>query len=296
MADTKFLKDNLTGFIPQDIAAGILNDIARGSSIMQLSDIKQMKTDHMEFNVWADKPGAYWVNESERINTSKASWIKARMEAKKLAVIIPVTKEKLNDVTINVFEELKPEIAQAFYTAIDKACLFGESSPFAKNVFGVAQKVQATGLLVDDISATMAAIEENEIDPNGFVSSIALKRELRNLKDDSNNSLAVMSLKENSLFELPLSFCRNGAFNKETAQLICGDWSKSIFGIREGIQFEILKEATLHNVTMGDGKPLSLAENDMIAIKATMRVGYLPIKDKAFAVLQPEARAKAKSK
>ena len=142
----------------------------------------------------------------------------------------------------------------------------------------------------------MAAIEENEIDPNGFVSSISLKKELRNLKDDSNNSLAVMSLKENSLFELPLSFCRNGAFNKETAQLICADWSKSIFGIREGIEFEILKEATLHNVTMEDGKPLSLAENDMVAIKATMRVGYLPIKDKAFAVLEPEARVKAKSK
>ena len=41
------------------------------------------------------------------------------MEAKKLAVIIPVTKRKINDTTINVFEELKPTIAEAFYKAID---------------------------------------------------------------------------------------------------------------------------------------------------------------------------------
>ena len=54
------------------------------------------------------------------------------------------------------------------------------------------------------------------------------------------------------------------------------------------IEFEILKEATLHSVTMSDGKPLSLAENDMIAIKATMRIAYLPIKDEAFAVLKPK--------
>ena len=39
---------------------------------------------------------------------------------------------------------------------------------------------------------------------------------------------------------------------------------------------------------MDDGKPLSLAENDMIAIKATMRLAYLPIKDDAFAVLKPK--------
>jgi len=42
---------------------------------------------------------------------------------------------------------------------------------------------------------------------------------------------------------------------------------------------------------MGDGKPLSLAENDMVAIKATMRIGFLPIKDEAFALLTPKAGA-----
>ena len=42
---------------------------------------------------------------------------------------------------------------------------------------------------------------------------------------------------------------------------------------------------------MEDGNPLSLAENDMVAIKATMRIGFLPVKDGAFAVLAPKAGA-----
>lgn len=300
MADDKYLKDNLKGFVPQEIAPGIMDEIARGSSILQLSEVKQMKSDTMKFQVWADKPGAYWVGESERINTSKASWIFPEMHAKKIAVIIPVTKEKLNDTTIDVFGELKPQIAEAFYTAIDKACLFGTSSPFEKNVLGVATEAsnvitRNTQSLDLDISDVMAEIEDKNLDPNGFIGHYGIKKELRNLRDANGNQLAVLGMKENSLYDLPLSFSRNGGFDKTQAELLCGDWSKSIVGIREGIEFEILKEATLQSVTMGDDKPLSLAENDMIAIKATMRLAYLPIKGDAFAVLKPKV-GKAKTK
>lgn len=301
MADTNYLKDNLKGFVPTEVVAGIMDEIARGSSILQLSDIKQMKSDTMKFQVWADKPGAYWVGEGERINTSKASWIFPEMQAKKIAVIIPVTREKLNDTTIDVFGELKPQIAEAFYTTIDKACLFGTDSPFTKNVFKsatdasnvITRDAQSLDL---DISDVMGKIEEKNLDPNGFAGHYGLKKELRNLRDSNGNQLAVIGMKENSLYDLPLTFVRNGAFDKTKAELIAADWSKSIVGIREGIEFEILKEATLQSVTMGDDKPLSLAENDMIAIKATMRIGFLPIKDDAFAILKPKATVVTASK
>lgn len=294
MADTHFLKDNLQGFVPTEIAAGIMDEIAKGSTILKLSDVKAMKSDKKKFQVWADKPGAYWVGESERINTSKASWIFPEMIAKKIAVIIPVTREKLNDTTIDVFSELKPQIAEAFYTSIDAACLFGKNSPFATNVFKAA--TDANNLITResqsldlDISDTMGEIEDKNLDPNGFVAHYGIKKELRNLRDSNGNQLAVLGMKENSLYDLPLTFSRNGAFDKTKAEILCGDWSKSLVGIREGIEFEILKEATLQSVTMTDGKPLSLAENDMVAIKATMRLAYLAIKNDAFAALKPKA-------
>lgn len=77
-----------------------------------------MKTNEKKVPVMASGPSAYWVGEGERIKTSSATWIYPKLIAKKLAVIIPVTKEKLEDTTIDVFSELRPSISEAFYKTV----------------------------------------------------------------------------------------------------------------------------------------------------------------------------------
>lgn len=296
MADTTFLKDNLTGFVPTERANEIIKDVVRGSSVLRLSKVEPMTSDKKQFAVMTEGAGAYWVGESERIQTSKAAWIFPEMEAKKLAVIIPVTKEKLNDTTINVFTELKESIAEAFYKAIDAACLFGINSPFAKSIYGVANgignkiEVGTNEKLDLDISDVMALIEDGGEDVNGFVAHYGIKNSLRKLRDNNGNAIYVPGIDQNELYSNPIEFSRNGAFDKTKAELIAGNFNYSLVGIREGIEYEILKEATLQSVTMADGQPLSLAENDMVAIKATMRLGFLPIKDEAFALLVPKSK------
>lgn len=297
MVDNLFLKDNLAGFVPEEQATEIIKDVARGSSILRLSKVEPMESDTKKIPVMTDGPGAYWVGESERIQTSVATWIFPEMVAKKLAVIIPVTREKLNDTTINVFAELRPAIAEAFYTAIDAACLFGINSPFAKSIFGVAQdagNVVAVGTnpkLDLDISDVMALVEDAGLDVNGFAAHYGIKNSLRKLRDENGAPLFAAGTNQNELYNNPIEFVRNGAWDKAKAELIAANWNYSLVGIRQGIEYEILKEATLQSVTMADGKPLSLAENDMVAIKATMRIGFLPIKDEAFAALVPKATA-----
>ncbi len=289
-----YLKDQLTGFVPTQQAAGIMKEVARGSSILRLSKVEPMTSDKKKFSVMTDGPGAFWVGETERIKTSQATWIFPEMEAKKLAVIVPVTKEKLNDTTINVFGELKPAIAEAFYKAIDAACLFGTNSPFAKNIFGVADgggykiELGTNGSLDLDVSDLMALVEDNGLDINGFTAHYGIKNSLRKLRDANGNALFIPGVDQNDFYSNPIEFIRNGAFDKTKAELIGGNFNYSLVGIREGIDYEILKEATLQSVTMSDGEPLSLAENDMVAIKATMRLGFLPIKDEAFAALVPK--------
>lgn len=296
-ADTNYLKDNLTGFVPTEQAKEIMKDVARGSSILRLSKVEPMTSDTKKIPVMTDGPGAYWVGETERIQTSVATWIFPEMQAKKLAVIIPTTKEKLNDTTINVFGEMRPAIAEAFYKAIDAACLFGTNSPFAKDIVGVATtagnvvalETNGAGKLDLDISDVMALIEDAGQDVNGFSAHYGIKNSLRKLRDANNNALFVPGVGQNEFYNEPIEFVRNGAWDKAKAEVIAANWNYSLVGIRAGIEYEILKEATLQSVTMGDGKPLSLAENDMVAIKATMRIGFLPIKDEAFAALTPKA-------
>lgn len=288
------LKDQLQGFVPVQQAAEIMKDIARGSSILRLSKVEPMESDTKKFPVMTDGPGAYWVGEAERIKTSEAKWIFPEMHAKKIAVIIPVTKEKLNDTTINVFQELKPAIAEAFYKTIDAACLFGTNSPFAKNILKSATDVgniieDGTSSSLDlDVSDVMALIEDSGLDVNGFAAHNGVKNRLRKLRDANGNQLFVNGVDQKEFYNEPIEFSRNAAWDKTKAELIAADWSKSLVGLREGLEFEVLKEATLQGTLGEDGKPISLAEQDLIGIKATMRLGFLPIKDEAFSVLTPK--------
>ncbi len=295
MADTNYLKDNLTGFVPTPTATEIIKDVTRGSSILRLSKVQQMQSESLKIPVMVSGPGAYWVGETERIQTSTAQWIFPELVAKKIGVIVPVTKEKLKDTTIDVFATVQPYIAEAFYKAIDAACLFGTNSPFAKNIYDVAKTAGAvvtegTNDKLDlDISDVMALVENAGHDANGFAAGYDLKNSLRKLRDGNGNQLYVAGVDEETLYSQPIEFSRNGAWDKTKARAIAADWKYSVVGIRDQIQYEVLKEATLQSVTMGDDKPLSLAENDMVAIKATMRIGFLPVKEDAFAVLAPKA-------
>lgn len=290
-----YLKDELTGFVPTEQATEIMKDVARGSSILRLSKVSQMESDTKKVPVMTEGPGAYWVGEGERIKTSKAGWIYPELKAKKLAVIIPVTKEKLKDATITVFEELKEPIAEAFYKAIDAAGFFGTNSPFAKNIMNCIEtsgnKVElGTNATLDlDVSDAMALVEEDGYDVNGFAAKIGIKNSLRKLRDGNGNQLFVDGVNGKEFYSQPIEFSRNGAWDKTKAEIIGADWDKSLVGIREGLEYEILKEATLEGTVDSDGKPISLAEQDMIAIKATMRLAYLPIKDEAFCAVVPKA-------
>lgn len=289
----EYMKDELQGFVPKEQSNEIIKKVARGSSVMRLSKLENMTSETKKFPVMTSGAGAYWVGEGERIQTSGATWIFPEVKAKKLAVIIPVTKEKLEDSTIDVFTELQDSIAEAFYQTFDKAAIFGKDSPFATSILGSIDSVGAE--VVDnssvnlDLSASdvMAKVEDAGYEVDGWAASIGLKNRLRKLRDSSGAPIYIDGTDQTELYNQPIEFVRNGAWDKDKALAIAGEWKYSIVGVRDGISYEILKEATLQGTLDADGKPLSLAEQDMVAIKATMRIGYLCVKPEAFAALIP---------
>lgn len=290
-----YLKDELEGFVPTEQAKEIMKKVARGSSILRLSKVSQMTSDTKKVPVMTQDAGAYWIGEGERIKTTAAGWIYPELNAKKLAVIIPVTREKLNDTTIDVFSELKESIAEAFYTAIDAAAIFGTNSPFAKNIMKSITTannyiVTGTNNTIDlDVSDAMALTEADGFDINGFVAKVGIKNTLRKLRDSNGNQLYVTGVDGTEFYNQPIEFSRNGSWDATAADIIGADWNKSLVGIREGISYEILKEATLEGTLDADNKPISLAEQDLIGIKATMRLAYLPVQDEAFCAVVPTA-------
>lgn len=293
MADTQYLKDNLVGFVPNIISDEIIGMAVRGSSILRLSKVEMMESDNKTFSVMKKGVGAYWVKEAGRIKNSTPEWEFPKMTAEKIAVIIPVTKEKINDTTIDVFGVLRPYIAEAFYETIDSACLFGIDSPFENNIYDI---VSATGQAVSlgtnakldlDISDVMAAVEKKGFDVDGFVAGLDFKNQLRKLRDGDGNQLYVEGVDRRQLYSLPIEFNRANSWDATKALAIAGEWKYSVVGIRDELQYEVLRESTLFNITTSDGKPMSLAENDLIALKITMRLGFTVVQPNAFALLAP---------
>lgn len=294
MADTTYLKDNLAGFVPVEQSYNIIENLVKESAILRLSKVEVMNTESKKFSVLKNNVAAYWVEETNRIQTSTPEWEFPTITAKKIAVIIPTTREKNEDTVINVFDTLQEQIVVAFNRAIDEACLFGINTPFAQSIYGAAtangMKIEVgTNAKLDlDISDVMALVEAKGYDVNGFISSIGFKNSLRKLRDGNGNQLYVEGVDQKQLYSLPIEFCRNGSWDASKALCIAGNFDYSVVGVRSDISYEVLREATLTTVTMADNSPLSLAERDMIAIKATMRIGFLPVKGDAFALLVPK--------
>ncbi len=281
MSDTIFLKDNLSGAVPTEIAQEVIKNVIGQASILKVCKHETMLSDKKTMPKLTDSGSASWVGEGESIETILPKFEYPQLKACKLAVIVPVTREKIDDTLINVMDEVKQAMADAFATAIDKAMIFGENSPFETNLISAinTQKIVATSNLDKDISNAMGLVEDNKYNCTNILMGTAQKRVLRELAN-SNSYKGAISL--SSAYETPIDFVRNWDNTKSLA--ITGDFSKAIVGTRDGMTYEILKEATIES----GGETINLAQRDMIAIKATIRLGFLVADPKAFSMVVSE--------
>ena len=71
----------------------------------------------------------------------------------------------------------------------------------------------------------------------------------------------------------PLDFPMNGSFEHEKALMIVGDFSQLVYAVRQDITFKILTEATIVDPSTKE-VVYSLAQQDMVALRAVMRLGW----------------------
>jgi HK97 family phage major capsid protein len=283
-----------TQFIPEEIAAGIIKDVRHSSAVMQLAKRVPMNTLEKTYNKRVSGPGAYWVDDLERKTADKAAWDQFHMFAKELAVIVPVKERDFIGNPLDVWAEIKEDIVESFAIAFDSAALFGTSSPYNTDILqqiAIAQNfvVEGTGEdLADDISLAMGAVEAHNYDPNGYLSLRTIKARLRGLRATGGEPLFQQNLKEGtgySVYGQNAAFYTDAASWQDNVTAILGDWSTVHYGVPQGISYKMLTEATLTTVTDGSGNPLSLAELDMVALRATMFIGFRPTKADALAAL-----------
>ncbi|HHR7687361.1 TPA: phage major capsid protein [Staphylococcus aureus] len=230
------------------------------------------------------------------MQTSKPEYAQAEMEAKKIGVIIPLSKEFLKWTAKDFFNEVKPLIAEAFYKAFDQAVIFGTKSPYNTSTSGkpLVTGAEEKGNVVNDskdlyvdLSALMATIEDEELDPNGVLTTRSFRSKMRNALDANDRPL--FDANGNEIMGLPLSYTGADVYDKKKSLALMGDWDYARYGILQGIEYAISEDATLTTLQASDAsdQPVSLFERDMFALRATMHIAYMNVKPEAFATLKP---------
>lgn len=296
--DNVLMQDYKSGQIPAEQGTLILKDTVQGSAIMQLAKYEEMTKMEKQFTFLADGVSAYWVDEAERIQTSKPSWSTATMRAKKMGVIIPVTKEFLQFSVSDFFNQMRPQIAEAFYTKFDQATIFGNGNPFG-DAHSIWANIQAAGNtlalgagdedLYDQLNSLVGMVEDEDGTPNGFTTLRSNNKLFRGVRDKNGIPLYTNANggTPSMLNGQPIGYVNRKSWDRTKAEIITGDWDFARYGIVNNIQFEILTEATLTTVVDQDGAPLSLAERDMVALKATFMPAFMVLKEGNFAALTP---------
>lgn len=288
--DTVTMQDAKTGEIPSVLTDQIITGVKNGSSVMQLAKAVPMSKPKERFTFMSGV-GAYWTEEGQKIETSKPTFMEAWIEAHKMAVIIPTTKEDLSYSVTNFFELMKAEIAEAFYRKFDQSAFFGNDSPFPQSLIGSAvlanQTVKESANKYDDISSAMAFLEDQDLDANGIAAPRSQRVKYRATKDGNGNPIFndVHGNTPADVLGLPVSWAPRGSWDKKQATELVADWNSVYYGILGGINYDVLTEATLTSVKGEDGLPINLAERDMAAIKATFTPAFMVIKDEATAAV-----------
>lgn len=287
--DNVMMHEHKEGELLNNFTKPVLREVMETSKIMQLGKYQEMDGTEKDFVFWADKPGAYWVGEGQKIETSKATWLEAKMRAYKLGVILPVTKEFLNYTYSDFFEAMKPMIAEAFARKFDEAGILNVGdNPFNKSI---EQSVQTAGNVIngeyneDNLLDLEALVENNDYDPNAFISKRTNRRALSSIVDSVSNERLFEKGKGRNAIDtldgLPVVNLKSSDYKENV--IYTGDFNQLFYGIPQRIEYKIDDSSQLSTIKDGNGEPINLFERDMLALRATMHVAVHIADDKAFA-------------
>lgn len=277
------------GTIPDKHNRLILEEVMTNSKVMQLAKYEEMTDLEKTFDYYAGGIGAYWVGEGEKIRTTAPTYLPITMRAYKLGTIVLCSREYLNYSFSNFFNEMSPKIAEAFYKKFDNATLLNQDNPFPQSL---AESVEESGNLIigdldyENIIDLQGKVEDEGFNVNAFVSSPKNKSALRQVHAVRGNTTDFLyDPSTGNIDGRPTVFKEE----MERGELIAGDFNNMFYGIPFNINFSHSTEAQLSTILNADGTPVNLFEQELFAMRVTMDVGFMIVKDEAFSMLAPEA-------
>lgn len=270
--------------VPEPFAASVIQELPTQSALLQRARHVPMSSKTYRQPVLDVLPQAYWVGGDTGLKqTTKQEWKGVNLVAEELAVIVPIPEAYLDDSDVPIWDEVRPRLVEAIGAKIDAAGLFGTDKP---NTWGnaVVPSATAAGNLVADGTGTDTAqdvakmgelLATDGYSANGFIARPGFKWKLVGMRSPEGNPIYQSDLQGTpggSLYGYPIAEVNNGSFEDDTAQLIAGDWSKVLLGLRQDITFKLFTEGVISDDN--GNVVLNLMQQDAVALRVVMRVAF----------------------
>lgn len=284
--DSITTRDAAAALIPEAVSKEIIKSLPQASFALNMFRRVTMSRKQTRMPVLSVLPSAAWVNGDTGLKqTTELAWDNKYLTAEPIAVIVPISEDVLEDAEFDIWGEAKPLLIEAIGQKIDAAVLFGTNKPtsWPDSIVEGADAAGNTYVrgsvtdqdLAEDINQTMALVEADGFDVNGFIARVGLKASLRGLRDGTGAFIyqpGMTAGTPSSLYGEQLQYLKNGAWDAAEADLIAGDMSQAIIGLRADLRWKLLTEASLHD---GDGTLMfNLPQQDMVALRVVMRIAY----------------------
>lgn len=287
--DKVLVSEKKDGTFTKKMTDIIMKDVAENSVVMQLGQYHEMDgLQEKTVYVQTDGVSAYWVNETEKIKTDKPEVVPVTLKAHKLGIILVASREALNYTWEKFFEDMKPQIVEAFHTKIDEAGLLGHETPFANSVAKSAKdssQVVVGPINYENLLKLEDKLYEADINPNAFVSKIQNRSALRESRDGDKKT--IYDKANNTIDGITTVDLKSKQFKK--GDLLAGDFNSLIYGVPYNINFKISEEGQISTMKNQDGTPINLFEQEMVAVRVTMDIAVMVTKANAFAKLTASA-------
>jgi len=294
---------DFSGFLNAQQAAPIFDAAMRISAVQRLARQVPLGANGVAVPITGTKITAGWVDESAKKPASEGTMTLKTMSPKKIAAIAVVSAEVIRANPGGYVDLIRPQMAEAFATAFDRAALRDEGpegtaagGPFATYVGQTTKAVElGTGTnLYADITAGLSLLVADGKKLRGFALDDRVEPLLLNVLDLNNRPIFIDSPLDETTAAM---FAANDAQPARPGRLIGrpswfaegigadtpaavsttydlaygGDWSKCAWGVVGGISYKVSTEAT---VTI-NGSLVSLFENNLVAILGEAEYGFL---------------------
>lgn len=229
----------------------------------------------LQIPVITGDPEAAWVNETAAKPVSNPGLSKKIMQAYKLAVIVPFSKEFMRDIPA-LYDALVQRLPLALAAKFDSTVFFGAAPGNNFDTFAActAQSISGTATYTGLVAADTDIATHGGI-ANGYVISPQGKGILLSALDENKRPLFINSVAEGAIPMIlgSRALVRKAAYKAGTPNVVgvVGDWTQAMYGTVEGVEITVSEEATL----MSGNTPIYLFQQNMFAVRAEIEVGFV---------------------